>query len=477
MKGRILLRAAAVCCGLLWMLMARRGAEAVPALLGWHFETIDAGAYPALALDAGGRAHVAYYDAGTHDLHYAVREAGGWQVEVADGRDYVGLDAALAVDADGYAHISHSSGSVHRLYYTYRDATGWHSETVVDGTPFSRAPLLIDGMGGVHLLYIVSDASADTIVHAVRDGASWAVETVATCVRSVYGGCGNLDAALDGTGAIHAVFSERRVGSTRLMVAAQSAGGWTLEPVSGLADLGVSGLQQVALDVDGSGRPHISFSSISSLRYAFRDETGWHSETIAGYYRGLWNDIGVSEAGNPMIAYYDPQRMKLNFATRYDTGWQSMVLDDGDWVGHFPSLALEHGYPAVVYQDPADDGPGQLRFAFLTPLDIWPGILPNVIDVAADVKIPIAVLGTPDLDVTEIDVTTATLGPGGAKALPGRERYKDVDQDGDMDLLLFFRSGSSGIACGDRRATVQAQMSDGRTFRGWDEIVTVGCTP
>jgi len=49
-----------------------------------------------------------------------------------------------------------------------------------------------------------------------------------------------------------------------------------------------------------------------------------------------------------------------------------------------------------------------------------------------------------------------------------------VDGDGDIDLVLHFRFGESGIACGDVEAELIGETFDGQAIRGSDAIRTVG---
>ncbi len=67
-----------------------------------------------------------------------------------------------------------------------------------------------------------------------------------------------------------------------------------------------------------------------------------------------------------------------------------------------------------------------IRFAHLAksvPVDIKPGGCPNPLNVRSNGVLPVAILGTPDLDVTAIDPKTVTLG-GGVTLLRQEDRKK-----------------------------------------------------
>lgn len=451
----------------LWLLS--QPAQAAPGFMGWHWETIASGSYASLAVEDGNQAHVAYYNNDSHDLKYALRDATGWQVTTAAYGNYMGLYPSLGLDEAGNPHISHFG--VQPLHYSYRDDSGWHTETVVGDASYAYAPLAIDEAGRVHLVYQVRDQSTKRITYAVRVDGTWQTETVYTCLADAYLGCSHIDMALDQAGNPHIAFAYADTNGRSLMYATRSGSGWLVEQAS--EPVGVWSVEELSLAVDGYFQPHISHSNYQLLSYTFRDTSGWHTEVVVAGHRGLWNDLAVSEGGVPHLAYYDRLSMNLHYAYRDGAGWHDLILDGSGWVGHFPSIVLVHGYPAIVYEDPSDTGPHWLRYAFLTPLDIMPGEFPNLIDPTSNDKVMVVVIGTAELDVQTIDPLTATFGPAGAPLHNGRHFYKDANLDGDLDLALFFRLGEAGIPCGATTAVLQAQTVGGQSFTGWDEIATI----
>ena len=87
-----------------------------------------------------------------------------------------------------------------------------------------------------------------------------------------------------------------------------------------------------------------------------------------------------------------------------------------------------------------------------------------------DVKV--AILTDASFDAMTVDGSTLAFGPNGA----GLKRFRttDVDNDGDLDFLAFFKKADTGIQCGDTEATLTGQTNAAESFGGTDSIVTAG---
>ena len=78
-------------------------------------------------------------------------------------------------------------------------------------------------------------------------------------------------------------------------------------------------------------------------------------------------------------------------------------------------------------------------------IDVKPGRFPNRIDIEKnlckdDDNLYVAILTTPDFDALTVDTSTLSLGDPNLNGIvnPVRNRARDVDLDGDMDLALAF---------------------------------------
>ena len=123
-------------------------------------------------------------------------------------------------------------------------------------------------------------------------------------------------------------------------------------------------------------------------------------------------------------------------------------------------------------------GPGFVDVGGLaTPIitDLKADGLPSKFNPKSRGVIPVALLRDGFFDLASIDVTTLRFGVTGHEAAPLQSFLEDVDDDGDLDLLLFFNSQDSGIECGTLFTYVTGRTLNGQEIAGADSVATVGC--
>jgi hypothetical protein len=94
--------------------------------------------------------------------------------------------------------------------------------------------------------------------------------------------------------------------------------------------------------------------------------------------------------------------------------------------------------------------------------------------------LPVAVLGTPELDVRLVDPTTVRLGITPVRARRNHRyqySYRDIDGDGDEDLMLHFEMEqlieNGDLTLDTTSLVLIADLTDGTQVQGVDEVTVV----
>lgn len=106
-------------------------------------------------------------------------------------------------------------------------------------------------------------------------------------------------------------------------------------------------------------------------------------------------------------------------------------------------------------------------------IDVRPHGRRNRIHPSRRELVPVALLGSADFDVADVDVASLGFGPGGAPLWRGATESRDLDGDGFVDLLARFRSRETGIARGEGEACLSGETTEGVAFEGCDAVRTV----
>ena len=120
-------------------------------------------------------------------------------------------------------------------------------------------------------------------------------------------------------------------------------------------------------------------------------------------------------------------------------------------------------------------GPVVVAWNLSVDISIEPmSIEPVAFNPKAKGLLAVAVLGSANFKVSDIDVNSIGFGPKEIKAI--KNSLEDVNKDGHEDLMLHFQSDEAGIRCGpDLAVFLKGTLKDGRAFQGGQAITPVGC--
>ena len=111
----------------------------------------------------------------------------------------------------------------------------------------------------------------------------------------------------------------------------------------------------------------------------------------------------------------------------------------------------------------------------LVSVDVRPKKDANRINPDSTKDINVAIFSVNGFDATAVNANTVRFGATGTEALPINVALKDVDGDGNRDMVLRFQISDSGITCGDTSAVLTAQTFNGLSITGSSPIKTVQC--
>jgi len=111
---------------------------------------------------------------------------------------------------------------------------------------------------------------------------------------------------------------------------------------------------------------------------------------------------------------------------------------------------------------------------YCVDIDIKPGSEPNSINSKSQGVIPVAILTTDTFDASTVDPSTLLFGATGSEAASVQSALEDVDGDGDIDMILHFKTQETGIQSGDISASLTGGTFSGQIIQGSNCIKTVG---
>ncbi len=111
-------------------------------------------------------------------------------------------------------------------------------------------------------------------------------------------------------------------------------------------------------------------------------------------------------------------------------------------------------------------------------MNINPGNSGNRLALDSQETVVVAILGSAEFDVTQLDVASLAFGPDGAGPIAGTPedpfpKIEDVNGDGFDDLVVLFELAETGIALGDTEVCVTGETVEGVSLAECDTVEVV----
>jgi hypothetical protein len=161
---------------------------------------------------------------------------------------------------------------------------------------------------------------------------------------------------------------------------------------------------------------------------------------------------------------------------------EDLVFESGVWrlsdqtAEALQELIDEHGAGSIYMLIGLNGGSVEVFSSVrAVTMDIKPGDFPNTLNLRSRGVLPIAILTTDEFDATSIDPTSLRFGATGKEAAAVRTVLTDIDNDGDTDLLVFFRIADTEIDCETLFTYISGVTVTGVSIAGTDSVTIVGC--
>lgn len=291
-----------------------------PSLDSWTVQTPSAdGVWNSLDLSSQNSPGISYCNY-TDDLEYVFWNGSEWTTEVVDSSGDTGNYNSLVREGINQAHIAYSMElPTAGLRYANRNESGVWQTIFVDTTMASEPmgmSIALDGEGYPRISY----TTTEDLRYASWSGSEWNVETVWSL-----SGDDAKDTGANCYGTSLVLFDDEyphiahcALNGDSLLYSWNDGTCWQTESVYPLEG-NPEGYGDPDLAMDSEGRPHIAFSGIEGLCYAYNDEQlsvsdgatpDWPLSLVTAenpFYGRLNVTFNLMEAGNVDLTVYDLQ--------------------------------------------------------------------------------------------------------------------------------------------------------------------------
>jgi hypothetical protein len=377
--------------------------------------------YPLILIDSQDTINVIWkngYGADNVGPLYLKRKVGGsWESRELISNIVSTSFFYAVLDANDNVHVLYSVDSYGTdigCKYKERVNGVWSNEEMVSYDYYQRAQdIIVDSNGNIHAFFISALGQYYVLKHRERTAGSWGPTTIIGQTDN-YLGDAEGSAITDNVGDIHVVWAYGVGPSYAICHRKYSNGGW--QP-----DIDYIGGSPTYFQVN----PSISTDSNNNLHVVW---FGKHSGSPTYFqvrhckYDNGWGTVEnltnatIDQMYPNLISGYYPEVFGKKINRPY-SGY-AFVWNDGPTIRFYKS-------PDLSWEPPVQD----------ISIDIKPGSYPNSINPKSNGKLPVAILTTEDFDASEVDPDSIDF----LSASPLMWAMKDVDYDGDIDMILHFK--------------------------------------
>ena len=184
-------------------------------------------------------------------------------------------------------------------------------------------------------------------------------------------------------------------------------------------------------------------------------------------YNNHWENYNPID-GQALLMRSDRSDGNMHIFKMNVDGTGIIQLTDGSYIDDRASYSPST-HDLLYRRTPLESGQSQLvikRLVLLIEIDIKPCNLPNPINLKSKGNVPVAILTTSDFDASTVDPASIVF----AGASPLKWHLEDVDCDGDMDLLLHFKTPELELTADSTEAVLTGETFDFQLIQGTDTV-------
>lgn len=248
---------------------------------------------------------------------------------------------AAALDSEGQPHMVYGG---EYLFHAYLTDDGYWEKEIVDPTQGvgSGATLALDTGDRPHIIYLGTEGYR----YAYFDGTEYQIEDLPSTINSLVGDMTNISIDVDSDNRPHISFIDSSSEISTLMYAFRDESIWQITPITS------QNSDRSELVLDKLGRPHIVTADDEGIIYAQYDGSNWEIERVPAV--GWSASMALDSNDNPHIAVGPGM---IEYLHKNDSGWQLEVVDEYDYdydfcpvVGVKPSIAVDDlDRPHITY--------------------------------------------------------------------------------------------------------------------------------
>ncbi len=229
-----------------------------------------------------------------------------WTFEKLENSTLGGAQMSLDLDSDELSRISYVKraflGDDRQLWFAELETNGTWNLTLLDSDgDFRYTSLFIDWRDWYHISY---EELGEDLRYALWNGSAWNIEKADTGHVGAWSSI-----KVDKNGTPHIGYYDH--GRKMLKYATKLNGTWDTSHVDDMSGPGLS------LDLDSSGRPHISYQSRDdNLKHAWWSGSAWLNETVDDNTTvGTYSSMRIDGNDEIHISYFDKARVMVKYAT------------------------------------------------------------------------------------------------------------------------------------------------------------------